>query len=137
MKRIQLLEPDFRTQMNKLLIPLVIQNLLNAAVGSSDVVMLNYVGQASISAVSLAANYANILANVFYGLGTGATLLCAQYYGKRDFRAIQAVQGIALRYSVTISAVFALLAFFMPEGLMHLFTKDTALISIGADYTCG
>ena len=36
MKRIQLLEPDFRTQMNKLLIPLVIQNLLNAAVGSSD-----------------------------------------------------------------------------------------------------
>lgn len=134
MKRIQLLEPDFRTQMNKLLIPLVIQNLLNAAVSSSDVVMLNYVGQASISAVSLAANYANILANVFYGLGTGATLLCAQYYGKRDFRAIQAVQGIALRYSVAISAVFALLAFFMPEGLMHLFTKDTALISIGADY---
>lgn len=85
MKRIQLLEPDFRTQMNKLLIPLVIQNLLNAAVSSSDVVMLNYVGQASISAVSLAANYANVLANVFYGLGTGATLLCAQYYGKRDF----------------------------------------------------
>lgn len=134
MKRMQLLEPDFRIQMNKLLIPLVIQNLLNAAVSSSDVVMLNYVGQASISAVSLAANYANILANVFYGLGTGATLLCAQYYGKRDFRAIQAVQGIALRYSVTISAVFALLAFFMPEGLMHLFTKDTVLISIGADY---
>ena len=74
-----------------------ITGLLNAAVGSSDVVMLNYVGQASISAVSLAANYANILANVFYGLGTGATLLCAQYYGKRDFRAIQAVQGIALQ----------------------------------------
>lgn len=134
MKQMRLLEPDFRSQMNKLLIPLVIQNLLNAAVSSSDVVMLNYVGQASISAVSLAANYANVLANVFYGLGTGATLLCAQYYGKRDFRAIQAVQGIALRYSVTISAVFALLAFFVPEGLMHLFTKDAALISIGADY---
>ena len=67
----------FRKQMFKLLIPLVIQNLLSAAVSSCDVLMLNYVGQSSISAVSLAANYAGVISTVFYG--TGATLLCAQY----------------------------------------------------------
>lgn len=134
MQKIKSVDPGFRSQMYKLLIPLVIQNLLNAAVSSSDVVMLNYVSQSSISAVSLAANYAQVLGSVFYGLGTGATLLCAQYYGKKDFRAIQAVQGIALRFSMAISAVFALAAFTLPQVLMRLFTNDAELISIGAGY---
>lgn len=134
MQKIKSVDPGFRSQMYKLLIPLVIQNLLNAAVSSSDVVMLNYVSQSSISAVSLAANYAQVLGSVFYGLGTGATLLCAQYYGKKDLRAIQAVQGIALRFSMAISAVFALAAFTVPQVLMRLFTNDAELISIGAGY---
>ncbi len=134
MQKIKSVDPGFHSQMYKLLIPLVIQNLLNAAVSSSDVVMLNYVSQSSISAVSLAANYAQVLGSVFYGLGTGATLLCAQYYGKKDFRAIQAVQGIALRFSMAISAVFALAAFTVPQALMRLFTNDAELISIGAGY---
>lgn len=134
MQKSKAIDPGFRAQMYKLLIPLVIQNLLNAAVSSSDVVMLNYVSQSSISAVSLAANYAQVLGSVFYGLGTGATLLCAQYYGKKDFRAIQAVQGIALRFSMVISAVFALAAFTVPQVLMRLFTNDAELISIGAGY---
>lgn len=134
MQKIKSVDPGFRSQMYKLLIPLVIQNLLNAAVSSSDVVMLNYVSQSSISAVSLAANYAQVLGSVFYGLGTGATLLCAQYYGKKDFRAIQAVQGIALRFSMAISAVFALAAFTVPQVLMRLFSNDAELISIGAGY---
>ena len=90
----------FYPQIFRLVLPIVIQNLLSAAVSSADVVMLNYVGQSSISAVSLAAQYANVLFMVFYGLGTGATMLCAQYYGKGDMRAIQAVEGIALRFSL-------------------------------------
>lgn len=134
MNKIKTVDSAFRTQMYKLLIPLVVQNLLNAAVSSSDVIMLNYVGQSSISAVSLAANYAQVLGSVFYGLGTGATLLCAQYYGKKDFRAIGAVQGIALRFSMAISVLFALAAFTVPQLLMRLFTDDAELISIGAGY---
>ena len=124
----------FRKQMFKLLIPLVIQNLLSAAVSSCDVLMLNYVGQSSISAVSLAANYAGVISMVFYSLGTGATLLCAQYYGKGDFQAIRVVEGIALRYSVMITSVVSLMAFFVPRGMMRLFTEDAELIAIGAEY---
>ena len=69
----------FYSQIMKLVIPIVIQNLLSAAVSSADVVMLNYVGQSSISAVSLAANYASVLFMIYYGLGTGASMLSAQY----------------------------------------------------------
>lgn len=79
---------DFYRQIFKLAIPIIIQNLLSAAVNSADVIMLNYVGQSSISAVSLAANYSSILFMVYYGLGTGASLLCSQYSGKNNLQAI-------------------------------------------------
>ena len=35
-----------------------------------------------------AAQYANILFMILYGLGTGVTMLCAQYFGKGDMRTI-------------------------------------------------
>ena len=128
------LNTDFYKHIWKLFIPIVVQNLLSAAVSSTDVVMLNFVGQSSISAVSLAANYASILFMVYYGLGTGATLLCAQYYGKGDFRAIQIVQSIAMRFSLSISIVVAAAAFCIPDKMMLLFTNDQELIAIGAEY---
>ena len=125
---------DFYPQIVKLVIPIIIQNLLSAAVNSADVIMLNFVGQSSISAVSLAANYSNILFMVYYGLGTGATLLCAQYYGKGDYKAIQIIEGIALRFSMIISVLVALVAFTMPQMMMKLFTNDPELLAIGSSY---
>ena len=125
---------DFYRQIFKLAIPIIIQNLLSAAVNSADVIMLNYVGQSSISAVSLAANYSSILFMVYYGLGTGASLLCSQYSGKNNLQAIHAVEGIALRFSVGISILVALIAFMMPQRMMQLFTADPELIAIGSSY---
>ncbi len=125
---------EFYSRIFELVLPIIIQNLLSAAVSSADVVMLNYVGQSSISAVSLASQYASVLFMVFYGLGTGATMLCAQYYGKGDMRAIQVVEGIAMRFSLGIAIFFAVLALAVPEQMMKIFTNDQELIAVGASY---
>ena len=112
----------------------MIQNLFSAAISSVDVLMLNSVGQSAISSVSLAVQYSNILFSVYYGLGTGATMLCAQYWGKGDLRAIEKVEGIALRFSVLISSLFAFPAMLIPELMMKVFTNDPELIGLGAEY---
>lgn len=124
----------FLSLLSGLAIPIIIQNILSAAVNSADVIMLNFVGQSSISAVSLAANYSNVLYMVYYGLGTGAALLCAQYHGKGDLQAIRIVEGIALRFALLSSVLFSMAAFCCPELMMRLFTNDPELIAIGASY---
>ena len=124
----------FYPQIIKLVIPIVIQNLLSAAVSSTDVIMLNYVGQSSISAVSLAANYAGVLFMIYYGLGTGASMLCAKYWGKGDLEPIRVIEGIALRFSLVLTLFFSAAAFFAPRLMMQLFTNDLELIDIGAGY---
>lgn len=124
----------FYPQIVKLVIPIVIQNLLSAAVSSADVVMLNYVGQSSISAVSLAANYASVLFMIYYGLGTGVSMLSAQYWGKGELQPIRVIEGIALRFSLILTLFFSAAALFAPRLMMKLFTNDPELIAIGAGY---
>ena len=46
-------------------------------------------------------------------------MLCAQYYGKGDMKAIQVVEGIAMRFSLGFAFLFAGAAFFFPEGMIQ------------------
>lgn len=126
-------QAPFYSQITKLVLPIVLQSLLSSAVNSADVVMLGYVGQSAISAVSLASQYAHMLFIAFNGLGTGVTILCAQYFGKGEYRAIEVIQGIALRVSLLISLALAICAA-VPRHMMALFTSDNELIAIGGEY---
>lgn len=125
---------SFYSKIWHLLLPIVIQNLLSAAVSSADVIMLSYVGQSAISAVSLASQYAGILSCLFFGLGTGATMLCAQYYGKGDLKAIHVVEGISMRFSLGLCGSISLAMLLCPKLLMLVFTNDPELINLGASY---
>ena len=58
--------------------------------------------------------------------------MCSQYAGKKDFQAIHVVEGIALRFSVLISLLVALVAFTAPQMMLRLFTNDPELITIGS-----
>ncbi|MCC8080891.1 MAG: MATE family efflux transporter [Lachnospiraceae bacterium] len=117
-----------------LVLPITIQNLLNSAVNFADVFMLGFVGQDSLSAVSLANQYQFILQGLFFGISSGITMLCSQYWGKKEMRAIQSVMGIALKIALSVTAVIALLTLFIPKQLMMVYTDDTTLISIGITY---
>lgn len=125
---------SFYRQIFRLTLPIIAQNLLSAAVSSADVVMLNSVGQSAISAVSLASQYTSVFFMILYGLGTGLTMLSAQYWGKKDIHAIELIQGIALRFSIGIAALFAVCAFSIPRQMMILFTNDEELIELGISY---
>lgn len=117
-----------------LTLPLVIQNIFNAAVSSADVLMLNSVGQEAISAVSLATQYSTILQNIFMGLGSGVAILSTQYWGKQDLKSIERVQGIGLRFSILATLLFALPSIFIPEMMIQLYSNDATLIGLGASY---
>ncbi len=61
--------------------------------------------------------------------------LCSQYAGKKDFQAIHVVEGIALRFSVLISLLVALVAFTAPQDDAEaILTNDPELITIGSSY---
>ena len=66
-----------------LVIPMALQNLINVGVTAADVVMLGRVGETALSGSSLAGQVQYIMTLFLFGLTSGATVLTAQYWGKR------------------------------------------------------
>lgn len=117
-----------------LVIPIGIQNLLSALVNSVDIFMIGCVGQDELSAVSLANQYMFILWGFFFGISSAATLMNAQYWGKGDRKAIQAIFGIAFKVALVVTTLVSLGCIFLPRALMELYTDDQVLVDIGVDY---
>ncbi|MBR3763679.1 MAG: MATE family efflux transporter [Clostridia bacterium] len=117
-----------------IMLPIALQNLMDTAVGSADVVMLSYVSQEALSASSLAGQVAFIMSNLIYGLSSASAVMAAQYWGKGDKTAVERVLGIAVRLALLVSVVFAAGAAFFPAQIMRFFTPDPALIKQGVIY---
>ena len=117
-----------------LVVPMALQNLINVAVTSADVMMLGQVGETVLSASSLAGQVQFIMTLFFFGLTSGAAILTAQYWGKGDTRTIEKVLGIALRFSLSTGLVFTLAALLIPAQLMRVFTPEEDVIAEGVKY---
>ncbi len=127
-------DKSFYKGLRNLMIPIVIQNIINALAGSAGVLMLGFVGQDEMSGVSLAGQVTFVLTLLLNGLIAGVTSLTAQYWGKGDTSSIQKIFGIALRFSLSVSFIFCVVSIMIPESIMTLFTSDTKMIQHGADY---
>ncbi len=121
----------FNRELITLVIPIALQNLISAAVISVDIVILGMINQTTMSAVSLAGQITFVLNLFYFGLATGAGILTAQYWGKKDFKAIQYILNSALIFSVSISFLFFALSFIIPDALMRIFTNDSDLARYG------
>ena len=75
-----------RQDLQRLIIPLVVEQLLAITVGLFDSVMVSHVGEAAISAVSLVDTVNVLLVNAFSALATGGAVIAGQYLGRREPR---------------------------------------------------
>ncbi|MDD5864479.1 MAG: MATE family efflux transporter [Firmicutes bacterium] len=125
---------QFPATVISLALPVTVQSLISAAVNYADVLMLSHVGQDAMSAVSQANQITFVLTLFYLGLSTGVTILSAQYWGSRNSCAIGQTLGLAMKCSMTVSAVFFLAAEGIPGVLMRLYTPDAALIGYGVTY---
>ena len=67
-----------------LLIPIVVEQLLNSFMGMADTMMVSNVGGEAISAVSLVDSVNNLVIQVFAAMAAGAAIICSQYLGHKD-----------------------------------------------------
>ena len=125
---------DFLKYASTLAFPIMLQNLIGTLVNIADTVMLGYVSQTAMSASSLANQYTFILFCLYYGMATGTSVLCAQYWGKGDKKTVEKILGLAERISLIISLIFFVISFTMPTAIMKIFTNSPETIAAGSEY---
>ena len=78
----------FYRQVFALVIPMALQNLINVGVTAADVLMLGRVSEKVLSGASLAGQIQFVMTLILFGTTSGATVLTAQYWGKKDTQTI-------------------------------------------------
>ncbi len=127
-------EKGFYRKVASIALPMALQYFMNSLVNASDALMLGFLNQSSLSAVSLAGQI-TFISNIFlFGLMSGENVLAAQYWGKGDKSTVEKVLSIVLRLTLIIESIIFLLAFFFPGFLMSLLTTDSELIELGVSY---
>ena len=121
-KRLNINWGSFYRNVFALVIPMAIQNLINVGVTAADVIMLGRVGEKVLSGASLAGQIQFIMTLIFMGITSGATVLTAQYWGKKDTRTIEKVLGMGLAAGLFTAA------------LMRIYSSDPAVIAEGIRY---
>jgi len=125
---------SFRKTVFAFLLPMAIQNLINVAISSTDVIMLGRYSEVALSASSLASQIQFILILLFFGIGSGATVLTAQYWGKKDTKTIEKILAIGIKIAFGLSLFFFIFAFFFSRSAMRIFTNDETTILEGIKY---
>lgn len=115
-------------------VPIIFQEMLNSSVNMADTVMVGQLGVNEITAVGLANQIFFLFVLIIFGINSGAAIFIGQYWGKRDVKSIHKVMGISFVTGVFVAAVFCFGALFVPESIMGIYSKDSAVIALGADY---
>ena len=117
-----------------LALPIVLQNMITIGVNIMDTVMLGSYGEVQLSGSSLANEFINIFHILCMGMGCGAAVLTAQFWGKKDIRSLKYSVTIMMRICLALAALFTIVTLAAPSFIMSIFTDDAAVIEKGRIY---
>lgn len=103
-----------------LLIPLIIEQMLNSLMGMVDTLMVSRVGAEAISAVSLVDSINNLVVQVFAAMAAGAAIICSQYLGRKDEKGCNDAAKQIVLTVVVISSVIMIIGVGFRKPLLHL-----------------
>ena len=119
-----------------LLIPIVIEQLLNSFMGMVDTMMVSNLGSQAISGVSLVDSVNNLIVQLFSAMATGAAIICSHYIGMRNKDgANKAARQVVLTVMV-ISLVITILGLIFRRHLLSLIfgQVEPAVMDNAVDY---
>lgn len=127
-------DKKFYRQVAGIAVPIALQGFITTGVNMMDTLMIGIVGETQLSAVSLANQFISIYQILCMGIGMGASVLVARYYGMRDRDSLKKTVAIMVRLCVGMAALFCLVTAFFPEWIMGIYTVEDAIISNGVRY---
>ena len=118
----------------KIAIPIALQGLITTGVNMMDTIMVGTVGETELSAVSLANQFITIFHIFCMGIGMGASVLVARYYGMSDSSSLKKTVSIMLRLCLGLSLLFCIATILFPAPIMKIYTTEQDIIDLGIRY---
>lgn len=127
-------DKSFYKKVALIAIPIALQGLITNGVNIMDTIMVGKVGETQLSAVSLANQFINIFHIFCMGIGMGASVLVARYFGMKDNSSLKKTLTIMFRLCLWLALFFCFVTIFLPRQIMLIYTNDENIIKYGIDY---
>jgi putative MATE family efflux protein len=127
-------DPEYFSNVRRIALPIIIQQLMFSGLNLLSVIFVGQKGDASVAAVGLAGQIAFLLNLVHFGIISGAAMFTAQFWGRQDIPNLRRVLGLCLMLAISASLIFFTLAQFLPYQILGIYSKDAAVIQLGASY---
>ncbi len=115
-------------------IPVALQNLLTTTASMVDTMMVAPLGELSVGALGLCAQFSSLLFSGYWGFVGGGMLFFSQYWGAGDEEGLERSYGMTWVCMMTVATVFGCLAIFAPEMVMRVYTDKQTIRDIGVQY---
>ncbi len=121
-------------RMLKIAVPISLQSLITVGINLMDTIMLSEMGDAQLSASSLAGQFINIFMICCMGIGMGASVLTSRFWGMEDKHSLKKAVTIMLRFCLVFSLVFTAATICAPRLIMLIYSTEEDIISYGIIY---
>lgn len=118
----------------KLALPVAMQNVLTSSFQLVDTLIVSQLGDVTLSAVGMAAQWGWMAGLLSFGLCSGMSVFISQYWGIKNLKGIRRVMGLGLVTALFISLSFLAVAFFAPGWVLGLFNDTPAVVETGCRY---
>lgn len=115
-------------------VPIALQNMLNIGVNMMDTIMVGRLGELSLSAVSLANQFITLFQICCMGIGMGASVMIARFWGQNNFPDLKRSITIMIRLCLLFATGFALVTLLFPYQIISLYAKEAAVLELGVIY---
>lgn len=118
-------------------LPIAAQQIITAGVNMMDTIMLGRLPQGNeiaLAASSMATQAHSIFQFMSMGMGMGASVLIARYWGAGDTVRLRKSLCIVFRCCILLSALYTALIALLSAQIMALLTPDTRVIQAGCEY---
>ena len=105
---------DFLRRLAVIAIPVALQNLLTTTGSMIDTMMIAPLGENTVGAIGLCAQYSSLMCSGYWGFVGGGMLFIAQYWGAKDDEGINRAYGLTLTCMMSVALIFWMLAALFP-----------------------
>lgn len=114
-------QPLFTTKdLNKLIFPLFMEQLLTMLVGIADVFVVSFAGEAAVSGVSLVNAFNTIFVYLFTALASGGAVVISQYIGRNEHITAGEASSQLFTSSMLLSVITMAVILLTKEPLMRM-----------------
>ncbi len=125
---------DFLKSVFAIALPVALQNLLTTTGSMVDTMMIGSIGETSVGAVGLCAQFSSLMLSCYWGILGGGILFFSQYWGSKDEDGLTRSYGMMLSCMLAIGLIFGSLAHFFPSTVMRIYTDKEIYQEIGVKY---